>query len=963
MANYLLTLLSNDYVRLFECEDYADVIIRVGEGSDVKSFRAHSLILRTRSSYFRTELQNYRTNSLLVFNQPNIPVRIFEILLRYLYTGRLDIINNNIPDTLSVLSAANKLGFSDLCSYIQDYLLAFKKDLLKQHFTLLYGVAKEFESLSAFCIELINQDPKIIFHNESFTYFEKEELLHFCENFSSLIDPIKLWDKILEWANFQLETMGKNQVTTLKELINPLVSYIDFKQVKREDFFQKVRPFRSIFNDDDYIQILEYVLRSDLPQSSQPQHAIGIHTIPSPNIEPLLPPPAPLNMDSILITPIYFKIISGWINELGRSGQNDHRFSLLLRGSYHGFSSRVFHDLCDFKNATLTICKIKNTNEIIGGFNPVDWTSSPAPGKYSNTKRSFIFSLDLNNINKSVLSRVVDDKHAIFQHRDFGPSFGLKSDLKLYSMNNKLCCCVKTSYEKPIRSSKSEFALDDYEVWRDRECDGIVATLSGHGDRVNCVSFIDRGDGLHQKSVAIISGSVDKTARIWKKNQNGKWVNSAILEPHGGSVNTIGVIRAKSIIVNKDLVVTGSAEGALKVWERTIIDDAKVDCIQTIDLESKYPLALALSYFPDSKVPILAIGCTDKKILIYAQKDRQFIKSLSLQGHENWVRSLSFAVYTSSGDVPDLQKSNILQQHKLKDGDLLLASASQDKYVRLWKISYNGEILKSKSLDGDDMDEIKNNEVEKRSNTTVTEKSSVKELLENLQDDAIQKVQLSTKAHVIDIETDNASIKLGWVELVEMLWVFFGGLFGPNGNYIIAHGHTGAFHLWKEEENQNWQPQVSISGHFNSVQDIEWDPTLKYLVSVSLDQTARLFAPWNRLIDGTSVTTWHEIGRPQIHGYDIYCLAFVDKWRVISGADEKVKIWRQTDDTSQNTTQWRCISTIKLSEAVTAIDFAPRFITESYCIAVGLENGKLLLFKSEDAKLENWSLALDVGKE
>lgn len=34
--------------------------------------------------------------------------------------------------------------------------------------------------------------------------------------------------------------------------------------------------------------------------------------------------------------------------------------------------------------------------------------------------------------------------------------------------------------------------------------------------------------------------------------------------------------------------------------------------------------------------------------------------------------------------------------------------------------------------------------------------------------------------------------------------------------------------------------------------------------------------------------TWHEISRPQIHGYDINCISFVNKWRYVSGSDEKV---------------------------------------------------------------------------
>jgi elongator complex protein 2 len=36
--------------------------------------------------------------------------------------------------------------------------------------------------------------------------------------------------------------------------------------------------------------------------------------------------------------------------------------------------------------------------------------------------------------------------------------------------------------------------------------------------------------------------------------------------------------------------------------------------------------------------------------------------------------------------------------------------------------------------------------------------------------------------------------------------------------------------------------------------------------------------------------SWHEIGRPQIHGYEMKCLTFVgtNQQRFVSGADEKI---------------------------------------------------------------------------
>lgn len=54
-----------------------------------------------------------------------------------------------------------------------------------------------------------------------------------------------------------------------------------------------------------------------------------------------------------------------------------------------------------------------------------------------------------------------------------------------------------------------------------------------------------------------------------------------------------------------------------------------------------------------------------------------------------------------------------------------------------------------------------------------------------------------------------------------------------------------------------------------------------------MDQTTRIHASVPSELDG-SPSTWHEISRPQVHGYDLVGVAFLNETRFISVADEKV---------------------------------------------------------------------------
>ena len=75
----------NEYGKILESGEFSDTEILVGEEPNTKVFKAHSLILKTRSPFFRTAFSSnwLRTeNNVITLQKPNISVEIFDILIK-----------------------------------------------------------------------------------------------------------------------------------------------------------------------------------------------------------------------------------------------------------------------------------------------------------------------------------------------------------------------------------------------------------------------------------------------------------------------------------------------------------------------------------------------------------------------------------------------------------------------------------------------------------------------------------------------------------------------------------------------------------------------------------------------------------------------------------------------------------------------------------------------------------------
>jgi len=138
--------------------------------------------------------------------------------------------------------------------------------------------------------------------------------------------------------------------------------------------------------------------------------------------------------------------------------------TLLYRGTRDGDRAKNFHEKCDNKGPTLTLCREEN-GIIFGGYTETEWDSKERHPKYD--KNAFIFSVTYN---KKFVSKNYET--SIECAPNFGPVFGFGGDLTIYdnflsSRLNNMWKEQKTYFDKnyEIINGKNKFYLKELEVY------------------------------------------------------------------------------------------------------------------------------------------------------------------------------------------------------------------------------------------------------------------------------------------------------------------------------------------------------------------------------------------------------------------------------------------------------------------------------------------------------------------
>ncbi|KAJ8904277.1 hypothetical protein NDN08_000800 [Rhodosorus marinus] len=184
------------------------------------------------------------------------------------------------------------------------------------------------------------------------------------------------------------------------------------------------------------------------------------------------------------------------------------------------------------------------------------------------------------------------------------------------------------------------------------------ASLSGHA---NVVLAIDVGGEF------IASSSKDKTARVWKFNEE-EYASSLICvaEGHTDAVGAVALAKKQKKQPSRDFFVTGAADKTVKLWSLSNVSAAKkVSALWTVLAHEKDINCVEVS--PDNK--IIASGSQDRTVKLWRRTDSTLIATC--KGHRRGVWSVCFSPV-----------------------DVVVVSASADKTIKAWN-SANGTCLRT----------------------------------------------------------------------------------------------------------------------------------------------------------------------------------------------------------------------------------------------------------------------------
>lgn len=440
---------------------------------------------------------------------------------------------------------------------------------------------------------------------------------------------------------------------------------------------------------------------------------------------------------------------------------------------------------------------------------------------------------------------------------------------------------------------------------------------------------------------AVACGFSDGTINVWNRGMSSseptrdEWKEHVLCQPSRDS-RSIGSLSAiwTSERCEALLLLAGTSSGAT-----LYTCDASQDTLVTTRAVPLFDSAVCSCYFQYHQSSLLAfIGTANprhNKILVYRIDNLipHFVGALT--GHEDWITSFDWWKSTddssllASGSQDTRIRLWMFRTYTEKREDCLV-----DNTDDIISIEEDDDLSEDNKNDGIEEDEEGESRMEIVLPTSSSDhvQSVIRVTLEALlvgHEESVTSVKWHTNPQplygydklLISSSMDRAIML--WGPTTEGIWTPLtrvgsaGGILGgsvgstllgyccatvnpSDGRYLVGQAYGGSLHIWTSEQEQpneelesleerasfvRWKATPCITGHFGGVTDLCWETSRgEYLLTVSNDQTCRLWAPIQESI-------WVELARPQVHGYNLSSIASISSARhkhlIVTGAEEK----------------------------------------------------------------------------
>ena len=180
---------------------------------------------------------------------------------------------------------ASELSLQELIPHLQSFLTKKKANWLEQNFDFVYRTSFDndtFLELQKYCMDTISKKSDKIFESPNFSSFSEKLLVSLIQNDNRQMNEIQVWERVLKWGIAQNPELSsdpssysKDDFNSLKNTLQQCIPFIKFHNITSREFLNKIFPYREIFSEELYMDLLKLFISPDDSRpidKSKPHH-------------------------------------------------------------------------------------------------------------------------------------------------------------------------------------------------------------------------------------------------------------------------------------------------------------------------------------------------------------------------------------------------------------------------------------------------------------------------------------------------------------------------------------------------------------------------------------------------------------------------------------------------------------------------------------------------------------------